>query len=315
MIRFLAKKLPSVLLVLLVTSVIAFVLPRLAPGDTAAVIAGPDATTEQIEAVRVDLGLDRPLVQQYLDWMGGLLSGDLGQSYQFNRPVAELLGARLESTLELTVAAMALLVVVGVGIGVVGGTARSPLARFGVDATNTFLLAMPPFLAGLLLIILLGIAFPVLPVSGEVAVREDPVIGVQYLLLPAVALAVPTSAGIARLVQSSMANVRQQDFVDLAVAKGVPPWRITVRHVVRNSLGPAVVALGMRFGDMLAGAVVIELIFARNGIGMLAVTSVRNADYNVVQVVILGAVMIAVLVQLLTEIVLATLDPRVRLEA
>jgi peptide/nickel transport system permease protein len=123
------------------------------------------------------------------------------------------------------------------------------------------------------------------------------------------------SGGVAMLVRSSMENAWQQDYVDLAVAKGVPRRRITVRHVLRNSLGPAVVALGMRFGDMLAGAVVIELIFARNGIGQLAVSSVQNADYNVVQVIIVGAVLIAVLVQLGTEIVLAALDPRVRLGA
>jgi peptide/nickel transport system permease protein len=313
MFRFLLRRAPSVLLVLVATSVIAFLLPRLAPGDAAAAAAGPDASAEQIEALRTAMGLDRPLVEQYFSWIGGLLTGDLGQSLQFNRPVSELIGDRLGSTLELTIAAILILTVVGIGVGVFGGSARSRLARFTSDATNTLLLATPPFLAGLLLIIVLGVAFPVLPISGEVAVLDDPVIGLQYLFLPAVALAVPMSAGVARLVQSSMHNVWQQDFVDLAVAKGVPRRRISVRHVVRNSLGPAVVALGMRFGDMLAGAVVIEMIFARNGIGQLAVTGVQNADYNLVQVIIVGAVLIAVLMQLITEVALAALDPRVRL--
>jgi peptide/nickel transport system permease protein len=121
------------------------------------------------------------------------------------------------------------------------------------------------------------------------------------------------SAGVARLVQTSMLAVRQEDFVDLAVAKGVPPRRINVRHILRNSLGPAVVAIGIRFGDLLAGAVVIEAIFARNGLGQLAVSSAQSADYTVIQVLIVGAVFIAVVGQLLTEIVLAALDPRVRL--
>ncbi|PXY24720.1 ABC transporter permease [Prauserella muralis] len=313
MLRFLVRRLPSVVFVLLATTVVAFLLPRLAPGDPASVAAGPEATPEQIAALRIEMGLDRPLIQQYLDWMGGLFTGQLGESLQFRRPVSELIGARLESTVELTVAATLLMIVVGIGLGVFAGSARSRWSRFTADATNTTLLAMPPFLAGLLLVILLGVTFRVLPISGEVAVLDDPVIGLQYLILPAIALAVPMSGSIAMLVQSSMDNAWRQDYVDLAVAKGVGRRRIAVRHVVRNSLGPAVVAIGIRFGEMLAGAVVIEMIFARNGLGQLAVTSVQSADYNVVQVLIVGAVVIAVVVQLLTEIAMATLDPRVRL--
>ncbi|MGW0825793.1 ABC transporter permease [Streptomyces sp. NPDC002845] len=313
MTRFLLRRLPSVALVLLATTAIAFLLPRLAPGDPAAVVAGPEATAQQIAAIRVEMGLDRPVVEQYLHWLAGLVTGDLGESYQFHRPVSELIGDRLESTVELTIAGALIMIVVGIGLGVFAGSARSRLSRFTADATNTMLLAMPPFLAGLLLVILLGVTFRVLPISGETAVLDDPVIGLQYLILPAVALAVPMSGSIAMLVQSSMDNAWRQDYVDLAVAKGVGRQRIALRHVVRNSLGPAVVAIGIRFGDMLAGAVVIEMIFARNGLGQLAVSGVQNADYNVVQVLIVGAVVIAVVVQLLTEIAMATLDPRVRL--
>ncbi|MER5217397.1 ABC transporter permease [Streptomyces sp. NPDC002838] len=313
MTRFLLRRLPSVTLVLLATTAIAFLLPRLAPGDPAAVVAGPGATTRQIDAIRVEMGLDRPLVEQYLHWLGGFVTGDLGESYQFHRPVSELIGDRLESTVELTIAATIVMIVVGIGLGIFAGSARSRLSRFTADATNTVLLAMPPFLAGLLLVILLGVTFRVLPISGETSVLDDPVIGLQYLILPAVALAVPMSGGIAMLVQSSMDHAWRQDYVDLAVAKGVGRRRITLRHVVRNSLGPAMVAIGIRFGDMLAGAVVIEMIFARNGLGQLAVSGVQDSDYNVVQVLIVGAVVIAVVVQLLTEIAMATLDPRVRL--
>ncbi|MDX3104996.1 ABC transporter permease [Nonomuraea angiospora] len=315
MIHFLIRRLPSVLLVLVATTAIAFLLPRLAPGDPAAIAAGPEATAEQVAAIRVEMGLDRPLAEQYVHWMGGLLTGDLGQSLQFKRPVAELIGSRVESTFELTVAATILLVAVSLGLGIFAGSARSRLSRFTADASNTTLLAMPPFLFGLLLIILFGVVFRLLPISGEVAVLDDPVIGLQYLILPAVAMAVPMGGHVAMLVQSSMDNAWRQDYVDLAVAKGVPRRWITLRHVVRNSLGPAAVTIGMRFGDMLAGAVVIEMIFARNGIGQLGVSGVLSADYNLVQVIIVGTVLIAVVVQLLTEIAMAVLDPRVRLGA
>ncbi|OMQ16711.1 peptide ABC transporter permease [Modestobacter sp. VKM Ac-2676] len=313
MIRFLVRRIPSVALVLVATSVIAFLLPRLVPGDPAAVVAGPDASAETIAAIRTELGLDRPLVSQYFDWVGGLFTGDLGRSLQYNRPVAELIGDRLVSTLELALLSGLLLIAVGIGLGILAGSARSRWARFLVEGTNTGLLAAPPFLVGLLLILLFGVAFRVLPTSGEVAVTDDPGIGIQYLILPALALALPLSAGVARLVQTRMLAVRQEDFIDLAVSKGVPPRRINVRHVLRNSLGPAVVAIGIRFGDLLAGAVVIEAIFARNGLGQLAVSGAQSADYTVVQVLIVGAVFIAVIGQLLTEVVLAALDPRVRL--
>lgn len=313
MIRFLVRRIPSVLLVLLATSVVAFLLPRLVPGDPAAVIAGPDATPETIAAIRAQLGLDQPLVTQYLHWMGGLVTGDLGQSLQYGRPVSELIADRLESTVELALLAGLLLLVFGIGLGVLAGSVRARWARSLVESTNTGLLAAPPFLVGLLLILVFGVAFRVLPISGEVPLTSDPEIGIQYLLLPALALALPMSAGVARLLQTSMVAVRQEDFVDLAVAKGVPPWRIDLRHVLRNSLGPAVVAIGIRFGDLLAGAVVIEAIFARNGLGQLAVGGAQSADYAVVQVIIVGTVFVAVVAQLLTEIVLAALDPRIRL--
>lgn len=314
MIRFLVRRLPVIALVLVAASMIAFLLPRLMPGDPAAAVAGPDATPEQITQVRHDLGLDRPVVEQYVVWIKGLFTGDLGQSLQYRRPVAELVGTRLESTVELAIAALIFMVIIGVGIGLIAGSTRAAWLRSAIDSVNTLLLAMPGFLVGLLMVLLFGIYFRVLPTSGEVALSENPEIGVQYLILPALALALAPASGIARLVQTSMRAVRQQDFVDLAMAKGVPPRRIATRHVLRNSLGPALVAIGIRFGDLLAGAVVIEAIFARNGLGQLAVSSAQTADYPVVQVLIVGAVLIAVAAQLLTEIGLARLDPRVRLE-
>ena len=313
MIRFLLRRSPSVLLVLVATSVIAFLLPRLVPGDPAAVVAGPDASPETIAAIRAELGLDEPLIKQYFDWIGGIFTGDLGQSLQYQRPVGELIGDRLGSTVELALLAGIFLVIFGIGLGILAGSSRSRWARTLVEGTNTGLLAAPPFLVGLLLILVFGVAIRILPTSGEISILDNPNFGFQYLLLPALALALPMSAGVARLVQTSMLAVRQEDFVDLAIAKGVPPRRITIRHILRNSLGPAVVALGIRFGDLLAGAVVIEAIFARNGLGQLAVSGAQTNDYPVMQVIIVGTVVIAVLAQLLTEITLSALDPRVRL--
>lgn len=314
MLRFLLRKLPSVALVVFVSSVIAFILPRLAPGDPAVTIAGPDATSEQVELIRQEMGLNQPIFQQYVDWIGGLFTGDPGMSYVTRRPVGDLIVTRIESTLELALLATIIMIAVGMALGIAAGSPRSRVARAILDVTTTVLLATPPFVTGLLLILLLGIAFPILPVSGEVGLLEDPMIGIQYLILPAVALSLPQAAVVARLVQTSMLTVRGEDFVDLALAKGVPAKVITHKHVLRNSLSTTVVVIGLRIGDLLAGAIITEAIFARNGLGQLAVTSVSSRDYPVVQVLILGAVVIAVFIQLVTEIILAALDPRVRLE-
>lgn len=315
MLRFLLNKLPSFVIVVIVSSVIAFLLPRLAPGDPAVVLAGPDATPRVVAAIREQLGLDQPLWAQYVKWIGGVLHGDLGRSYVLQRPVAELILSRLDSTLELATLAAIIMIAVGVGLGVLGGSPRSPFARSVVDIFNTVFLATPPFLTGLLLILLLGFAIPILPISGEVSVFKDPAIGIQFLILPAVSLALPQAAVIARMLQTSMLTTRGEDFVDLAKAKGVSPLSITGRHVLRNSFGPVVVVIGLRIGELIAGAIIVESIFARNGLGSLAVSSVQTRDYLVVQALVLGAVMIAVVVQLLSEIALAVLDPRVRLGA
>lgn len=313
MLGFLLRKLPSVTAVALISSAIAFLLPRLAPGDPAVAIAGAEATPEQLAAVRAEFGLDRPLVVQYWEWLSGVLQGDFGLSVITKRPVAELITTRLESTMELALLATVMMIAIGVGLGILAGSSKGGWGRALLDVVSTIFLATPPFLTGLILIVVLGIVFPVLPVSGEALLSEDFGAGLQYLILPALALAIPQGALVARLLQTTMQSVRNEDFVDLARAKGVPRGRILRRHILRNSWGPAVVAMGLRIGDLVAGAIVIEAIFARNGLGMLAVNSVQSRDYFVLQTLILGAVLIAVFIQLISEIVLATLDPRIRL--
>jgi peptide/nickel transport system permease protein len=315
MTRYVLRKLPSIVLVLLATSVIAFLLPRFAPGDPAVTIAGPDATPNQIEAIRESLGLDQPPLQQYFTWLFGVFRGNFGMSYIFNRPVADLILSRVESTLELALLASIFMIIIGLVLGVLGGSARSKLARLAVDATNSLLLATPAFLIGLLLIVAFGVAWRILPISGEVSLLEDPEIGIQYLVLPALALALSQAAVIARLLQTTMNTTWGEEFVDLARSKGASPVRLTYRHVLRNSLGAAVVAIGIRVGELFGGAIIIEAIFARNGLGQLAVQAVNSRDYQLIQVLILGAVLIAVISQLVTELILAGLDPRVRLDA
>ncbi|SDT72285.1 ABC transporter permease [Jiangella sp. DSM 45060] len=314
MIRYVLGRLPSIVVVLLVSSIIAFALPRLAPGDAAAAIAGPDATPEALATIRERLGLDQPLPVQYLDWVGGLFRGDLGTSYVLGRDVASLINDRLASTLELTLLAVLLTVLIALVLGTAEGSVRSGRVRTMLSAVNTLFVAMPPFLTGIILILVVGITYRLLPISGEIGVLQDPAEGLKYLILPAFALAIPQGAAIARLIHTSMRTARTEDFIDLVVAKGASPVRVT-RHVLRNSLATGVVALGLRIGELLGGAIVIEAIFARNGLGQLAVTSASTRDAPVLQVLIVGAVLVAAVIQILTELSIAALDPRIRMDA
>ncbi|MEU7853248.1 ABC transporter permease [Nonomuraea sp. NPDC049141] len=313
MVRFLIRKIPSVVFVLFASSIVAFALPRLAPGDVAVTLAGTDSTAATIAAIRQELGLNRPLVVQYWDWIVGLFQGDLGESYLLRRSVASLIGDRLESTLELAALATLLVIAIGTTLGVAVGSTRRRWARAGLDLVNSFFIAIPSFLTGLALILVCGVLNRWLPVSGEVSFLADPVIGFQFLILPAFALALPSAAVVARLLQAEMLAVKNEDYVDLALSKGASATRITLRHVLRNSVGTAVVAVGLQIGNLLAGAVIIEAIFNRNGLGQLAVSSVQTRDFTVLQVLILAIVFVAVLCQILTEVVLAGLDPRIKL--
>lgn len=313
MTRFLIRKAPSVLFVLFASSIVAFALPRLAPGDVAAVLAGPDSTAQDIAIVREQLGLNRSPIAQYWDWISGLFHGDLGQSFLLHRSVSSLIGDRLGSTLELALLSTILVIVIGAVLGVLGASARHGWVRGVLDVVNSVFIAVPSFLVGLVLILVFGVFNRLLPVSGEVSLFANPMIGIQYLILPSLALALTPAAVVARFVQTEMLAMRNAEFVDLALAKGASATRVTYRHVLRNSLGSAVVAVGLQMGHVLAGAVIIEAIFARNGLGQLAVSSVQDRDFTVLQVLILGAVAVAVVCQLLTEIILASLDPRIRL--
>ena len=315
MLKYLLRRIPSVVFVLLATSVIAFLLPRFAPGDPATAVAGPDATEAQLVAVRTQMGLDRPLNEQYFSWFFGIFRGDLGTSFVYDRPVADLVVARLGSTLELALFASIIMVCAGFGLGILGGSAIKRKTKIVVESINTLLMATPAFLLALLLIVLFGVTWRILPISGEVAFLEDPGIGIQYLILPALALGLAQAPGISRLLQTTMISTRSEDFVDLARSTGSSSRRVTLRHVARTSLGSAVVLVGLRVGDLFGGAVIIEAIFARNGLGQLALQATSLRDYELIQILILGTVLIAVISQLLTEVALAALDPRVSLEA
>jgi peptide/nickel transport system permease protein len=315
MIRFIMKRLPVALLVIVFGSILAFLIPRIAPGDPAAAMVGQDAPQEIYQAVRVQMGLDLPLWQQYSTWVSNILHGNLGTSYLLHQPVSDLVLARMGATVELAIAGFLIMVIAGFGLASWGALSPNRWIGYFVDSATSLGLAIPAFLIGLALIIVFGILWPILPVSGTVTIREDFVTGLHYLILPAITVAFVPTAVFAKLVQTQMLAVKGEEFVRTAIAKGVSQRRINSKHIRRNSYAPAIVVSGVIFSELLGGAVIVENIFARDGLGSLAVSAVFNRDYMVVQFLVLMSVVTATIVQLLAEALQAFFDPRLRLAA
>lgn len=313
MIGFVARRLLAAVVVLFVVSIVVFGLLHLAPGDPAAVLAGPDATEETVDAIRAELGLDRSPVAQYVEWARQLATGDLGTSYTIQRPISELIGQRIGSTVQLTIAATILLVVLGVGMGAAMATTRSRILRGVLEQVSTFCLALPPFVGGVVLIFLFAVVWQVLPSGGDAPFLTEPRESLERLILPALALALPSAPVVARLLATEMRRGRDQEFVLTALAKGASQRRVTWRHVLPNSLGPAIIEVGIRVGHMLGGAIVAEAIFARPGLGSLLIRAVTSRDYRLAQVLLMLAVAAAIVAQLVAELLIARTDPRVRL--
>ncbi|MFE9424788.1 ABC transporter permease [Kitasatospora sp. NPDC006697] len=311
---YLLRRLPSGLLVLLLASFTVFLILRLIPGDPASSLAGPDAGPAGVAAVRAQLGLDRPLLGQYLHWLGQLATGRLGPSYAIGGQVADLIGNGLGNTVELTLAALLLVVALALPLGVLGAATRHRPLAAAVRAATTAVLAVPPFVTGVLLVLLFAVTLRLLPAGGHESIIQQPDLGVQYLLLPAVCLALPSAAILARYLTDSLERALDEDYVRTATALGVSRRRIVWRHALPNALPPAVTVLGLQFGQLLGGTVLVEAIFAWPGLGQLAEQGVLRRDYPVVQDLLLLLVAVHVAIQLLTDLVYAWLDPRIRWE-
>ncbi|MFK0227231.1 ABC transporter permease [Streptomyces sp. NPDC090303] len=311
---YLLRRIPSALLVLLAASFLAFAVLRLVPGDPAAVLAGPDASPETEAAIRAGLGLDAPLPTQYARWIGDLLTGDLGPSYAIGGQTVDLIGDGLGATTELTLGALLFVVVLGGAFGILGATARNRWVRGTVRVLTTGALAVPPFVTGVLLVLLFSVLLGVLPPGGRVPLLTAPDLGAQYLVLPSLCLALPSAAVLGRYLKDGIEHALAEDYVRTATAAGIAPRRLLWRHALPNALPPVVTLLGMQTGHLLGGAVLVEAIFAWPGLGQLAEQALIRRDYPVVQDLLLLLVTVFVLVQLLTDLVHARLDPRIRWE-
>jgi peptide/nickel transport system permease protein len=297
------KRVLYTIIVMIGVSIIAFVLVRLTPGDPARMLLGNWATEDEVAALRVKMGLDEPLVTQYFTYMGGVLHGDLGQSWYFKLPCTELIARRLPATAELTAYGFLLILVVAIPLGVISGIKKGSV----VDLFSMFLAllgqSMSPVWLCILMILVFGVYLRWLPTQGSG--------GLKYAIMPAVSLAFGFISLVTRMLRSGMVDVLREDYITATLARGIEKNRVYTKYAFKNALLPVVTALGTNIAVMMAGSMVIETIFGWPGLGQLTVTAINNRDFMLVQSILLVSSFIFVVVYLLVDIMYSLIDKRI----
>ncbi len=309
--RYVLRKLVAAIPVLLGATLLAFLILRLSPGDPARLIAGEQASEEDVQVIRHTLGLDRPFAVQYARFLADLLKGDLGRSIRTGRPVREEIESRFPYTFELALTSLVLSVGVGVIAGVAAAVRPNTVYDYGATLGALAGISTPTFWLGLLLMLAFSYYLGWLPASG----RGGPLWtldGLRSMAMPAVALGAPSAAIIARLTRSSLLEVLRQDYIRTARAKGLIHRIVIARHALRNALIPVVTIVGLRLGGLLGGAVITEQVFAWPGIGALIVTAIATRDYPIVQGAMLTTALVFATVNLAVDLLYALVDPRIR---
>ncbi len=303
MAQFILKRLLLALLAAFAVSLVSFFMTRLA-GDPAIAMAGDSASAADVEFIRHSYGFDRPMIVQYGDWIAGALKGDFGRSHYFRRPVAELIADRLPTTMKLGVCALLFALALAIPLGVVAAVHPNSWIDRTALALAVFGQALPSFWFALMLIVVFGVFWPVLPPSGSDTWR--------HFVLPTVVLGYYAAPAIMRLTRSGMAEVLAADYIRTARAKGLLPAQVIFKHALRNAVIPVVSLAAVQFGFMLGGSVVIETVFAVRGTGLLAWESISRSDYPTVQAIVLVFSLLYVSLTLLADLLNAWLDPRIR---
>ena len=302
-------------MVLFIASVLIFAILRLIPGGPESALAGPDATPEQLQAIRHDLGLDKGFLAQYAAWIGGVVTLDFGQSYQVGGSISDLIGYGLVNTLVLTLSALVVAIIVALVLSLTVTIGRSPKLNALVTGVNAAAIALPTFVVGTVLIFVFGVHLRLLPAGGTPphGFTDSLQISAQYALLPAITRGLPAGAMLARFLTEALQTELRQPYVTTARSLGISHTEIVLRHALRNALPPTLTAFGLIVGSLLGGAILVEAIFGWPGLGLLTEQGIFTRDYPLVQVLILLSVTVFVVVQLAADVVHAWLDPRIRL--
>jgi len=310
---YLGKRLVMSVLVGLLIVILLAALIHVIPGDPVQIILGPRASPELSQTVREDMGLDKPVYQQVGDFIWGVLHGNLGEDFVTGLPVRSLIAGALPNTIILALAGLGLAVLVGVPLGVLAATRPNTIVDRVAGILSVSMITMPAYVAGLFLLLLFALHWPILPAVGTGSL-SDPIDYLRHLILPAVALGLGWIGYFARLVRTSMLEVLSSNYVRTAYAFGIPERTIFYKYALKNALVPTVAVLGVGLGTLLGGAIFVEVIFARNGLGQLIFSAIATRNYPIVRGAALVIALLFVAANLVADLSYRFLDPRIRLE-
>ncbi len=314
MLTYAIRRLISLAISLVLISLLIFTVMRIIPGDPAQMMLGTEAEPETLEILRDKLGLDEPLIVQYLSWARGVLTGNLGDSLRYNVPISTLISSRLLVTAPLAGIAILLSILLGVPTGLYAGTHRNQIGDYGVMIFSQIGLAVPAFWFGILLMLIFAVQLHWFPAGGFIPWTKSVSGAFKSLILPAVALGIIRAAVIARLSRSALLEVLHQDYIRTARSKGLVERIILYKHALRNALIPIITIVGMQFAALLAGTIIIENVFYLPGLGRLVFQAISQRDLPVVQDIVLLIAVMVVGINLLVDLTYMFLDPRIRLE-
>jgi peptide/nickel transport system permease protein len=310
---YVIKRLFSIIPVLFVVAVVVFSLTFFTPGDPASVILGPDATAQEVDDLREKMGLNDPIQVQFMRWMGGLLRGDLGDSYFMNESVFQAFLDHLGPTFSLALIAQVIAILIAIPLGIAAAVRRGSATDQSIMGLALVGISVPSFLLGLFLILTLAVKLQWFPVAGYRPLSAGFGEHINYLIMPAIALGAMQAALIARMTRSSMLEVFNQNYIKTAHSKGIKEWIVIYKHALRNASMPIITVIGQTFGILITGAAVVETVFNIPGIGQLIVNSVERRDYSVIQGVVLLIAFTYVILNLIIDLLYGVLDPRIRL--
>ena len=309
---FLLKRLTTLIATLVGASIVVFLVLEILPGDAALIMMGPDASPEAVKALSVKLGLDQPPLARYLSWIGGMLTGDLGQSYAYSSPVLDLILERLALTFPLALIAMTLTTVLALSAGIYAAMRHNKLGDVGLMSLTQVGIAIPNFWFAILLILLFSVHLQWFAAGGFPGWEDGVFEGLKAIFLPAISLAVVQSAILTRITRSSVLEVLREDFVRTARAKGLSKRATVWGHVLRNAMIPVITVMGLQFAELLAGTIVVENVFYLPGLGRLIFQAISNRDLIVVRNCVMLLATMVVVVNFIVDVLYAVIDPRVR---
>jgi peptide/nickel transport system permease protein len=312
-VRFLARRLLYSLVVLLGVLIVVFGLVHLVPGDPVRIALGTRYSPDAYQTLRAASGLDRPIVEQFFGYIGSALTGDLGVSFRNGDPVTLTLLDRLPATLSLAVVGIVIALLISVPAGIWAALGEGRISDAVVRISSQFGVSIPDFWMGLLLIALFASTLGWLPTSGYQALSDNPTGWLRHVILPGLTVGLVAGAIMTRYIRSALLDVASMGYVRTARSKGLPPWVVTLRHIVRNALIPVLTITGIQLATILGGVIVVEVVFAWPGIGRLVYTAVAARDYPLIQGAVLLIAALFLLINLVVDVLYAVVDPRIRL--